>query len=203
MNSGEKRMMSINDLEATYESIINNPLMAIVISVDNKAVFVNDRTLEITGFSKGEFIKLYNRGLDAIHPEDHKVLLHAKTEANADNSIQIRILHKSKEFIWIESFMRTINFHGQQGFMLSFIDISKRIQYDKDLFRLNEAAKDLISQTSEEGIYEYILSLLHKTHKNIIIACNIKNINENKVKVKSITGLNNDFKVQAWNIMGF
>ncbi|MBO9583850.1 MAG: PAS domain S-box protein [Flavobacterium sp.] len=100
----------IIESEEKFKLIANNIPGTVYLSkfdAFSTKIFLNDEVLNLTGYSKSEFIENNLSFLSLIHPEDKEEVINNQID-NLQNGMPLhnvyRIQRKSGEFIWIEEF---------------------------------------------------------------------------------------------------
>lgn len=100
----------IIESEEKFKLIANNIPGTVYLSkfdAFSTKIFLNDEVLNLTGYSKSEFIENNLSFLSLIHPDDKEEVINNQID-NLQNGIPLhnvyRIKRKSGEFIWIEEF---------------------------------------------------------------------------------------------------
>lgn len=154
-------------LENAYRSIVDNPLMGVIIASQDGISYINDRVTQITGYSKKELESIYSIRDTLIYPDDRKIIYESTRKIAVGkekewSSVQVRFIHKSGRIIWIESTAREIELFGKKSIFQSFFDITKIKEYES---AQKEEIERLSSYFHSDGA---IKLLINPVYGNII-----------------------------------
>jgi len=125
----------LNESELRYRLLIETANDAIVVAQGNSLKFVNQKALELTGYSREELISL--PFMEFIYDDD-KILMRNNFQKQLDGEAveqryQIRILTKSKQLRWVEMSGATIEWEGHPATFNFVTDITKRKEAEEKL----------------------------------------------------------------------
>ena len=103
--------------EINYSMLVENAGEAIFIIKDNKLVFVNKRSEEISGYKQEELLS--RAIIEFIHPDDLEAVMdrHIKRQQGVElpPDFVFRIIHKSGEIRWVESNATICTIEGEKA----------------------------------------------------------------------------------------
>ena len=116
-------------LEKSYQAIFGNPLQMVFINdTQGNIIDVNDCVIDSTGYSREDLRELGYAGI--IHNEDLSIVIDHVASAVSGGSnpnIEVRVLTKSGEHIWIESTLIPLEQDEGDYVIISFAqDVSER-----------------------------------------------------------------------------
>lgn len=120
--------VALCESEEKYRLLAEQSLMGIHIIQEGRIKYVNQATATITGYSKEEMLNWQPNGFAVvIHPDDlPDVMQQAGRKQTGDPDIVTRygwrLVSKSGEVKWIESFSKTISFEGSPADFVMMID---------------------------------------------------------------------------------
>ncbi len=156
----KKAEESLRESQERYRTLVDNLLTGIYLRVGEDAVFVNERLVQMTGYTEQELLGMSL--FDIIHPEDRMI---ARERAGMRMSgwdspmrSQYRIVTKNGETRWIELYGSLINYQGKPAILGNVIDIThaKRaeelLRQSEEKYRaLFEESKDVVYITTPDG----------------------------------------------------
>ncbi len=152
----------LQEAEQKYKAIFENAHEAIFVVQDEKIVFANPKSLELSGYSIEEFIS--RPFIDFIHPDDRAVVIETYLKRiqgeKVSPSTSYRILDKVGYTKWVEPNVISIHWEGKPATLCFLNDISVRKQAEgrQGLFL---RVLDLLNQIGEKGdLIRKILYLL-------------------------------------------
>jgi len=125
----EARKRENDEILALYQTVVNNSIIGMVITQDDKIVFANKMIAEILGLSIEELSSSGVRDLiEFVHPDDRMAMASKMQDRingqDVPNSNRFRILRKDGTIVYIESYGKLIQFKGKQALHLTYFDIS-------------------------------------------------------------------------------
>ncbi len=125
----EKRTQENHEVMALYQTIIDNSLMGLTIMQNERFVFANNRTAEIFGYRLEEFLNFSIREIiGLLHPEDQaREVGMSQSRMRGENlsqHSQIRIFRKDGALRWLETYIRPVEYKGNQALHQTFLDIT-------------------------------------------------------------------------------
>lgn len=131
-----------------YSNLVQNSLTAIFIEQQGRIVFANQKSAEIYGYEKEEFIGM--KTLDLIYPAD-RALIAEITEKRlkglaVPTEYDARGITKSGETIWIQRRNALMDYQGKPAILVNHIDITKTRQAFEALAKNQRQLKFLSSR---------------------------------------------------------
>jgi diguanylate cyclase (GGDEF)-like protein/PAS domain S-box-containing protein len=148
--------------EHQYRLLIETANEGILVAQGSSFKFVNQKTLEVTGFNKDE---LFARPfLELIHPEDRAAVgnnyLKRMRGELTDKRYQFRILTKFEGVKWVEMSGTKIEWEDEPASFNFITDISERKQAE-DALRYSEQRFRDVSDASGEYVWEIDANLVY------------------------------------------
>ncbi len=136
------------------DKIFSNALEGIVIIQGEKIVFLNERVLNITGYSLSEVL---NSPLsDFIYPEDKgRVLYNLKARQlgkEVENEYNFRVIGKDKNIIWFHSKAFIINWLGKRAVFAFLYNITEYKEAQRKLQETVSILENVLNTTSDSYI---------------------------------------------------
>jgi PAS domain S-box-containing protein len=179
--AGSKHVSKIGNL---YEALVENAREAMGIVQDGCLRFVNEKCLEISGYSKDELLTMSIE--DIIHPDDrdwvmrrHRLRLEGKTMQNVYTH---RILDKHGGVRWLEIKAVPVQFESRPAVMVCAFDTTER-KLTEDRLRENERRYRSLFYSAPSGVFYYDTDLK-------IIEANERFINAFGREGRNLIGLN-------------
>ncbi|MFX0011136.1 MAG: PAS domain S-box protein [Candidatus Hermodarchaeota archaeon] len=154
----KKAEEDLKESEEKFRSIAEQSFMSIYIIQDGLFKYFNQRTTEVSGYSREEIQNWepYEYA-KVVHPEDRDfVFEQSKKKQVGDkdviNNYQYRILKKTGEVAWLDLFSKTINYMGRPADMVMSEDITKKIEAEQKLKESQEKYKYLFDN-AQVGLY--------------------------------------------------
>ncbi|XGI84191.1 PAS domain S-box protein [Halorutilales archaeon Cl-col2-1] len=121
--------------DQTFESIVENIRDGVVVVQDGEVVYVNERTLELTGYTEDEIIG--ESPAEFVAPDYREELMERYRERLEGEEplekYEVEVLSKEGESICAEMNVSTIKYEGEPATLTVLRDISERIQYEDEL----------------------------------------------------------------------
>ncbi len=125
----ETRKRENDEIRSMYQTMVNNSLMGMTITQENKIMFVNNHITEILGLAKEELIGFSIQTLlDLIHPEDKEFIINKRVsvlqEQEIPKSSRFRVIRKDGSIRYLESYAEAIQYKGQPAIHQVYFDIT-------------------------------------------------------------------------------
>ncbi len=128
---------ALKDSEQLYRAVVDKSHDAIFIYRDDRLLFANERTVELTGYSRDELMQLNAWSL--VHPEDRaRIQDIARSRSNADLSPIVyegRVLTKDGTIRAGEFATTIIRYQHEPAALVTVRDITSRKSQEEDLRR--------------------------------------------------------------------
>ena len=139
--------------EAHYKAVVENVGEGMVVVIDDKVVFANDRALTILGRSRPELLESHIFAL--LHPDDREWVTDRFRRRLQGESVPgrtaARVLLKDESSIWIESSVTLVTWDRKQASLMFIADISDRKVLEQQLQSTLEE-RETVLQNSVMGI---------------------------------------------------
>ena len=134
--------------EKKYRALLESNLDAVTVSVDNKVVYSNRRSLEILGYDEISELKGM-RFLDLVHPDDKETAREiyerrSKGERGLIN-YTVWVQRKDGQYIHVESRTNGIEYEGREAILSVARDITERKRLEAELRESEERYKNLFA----------------------------------------------------------
>ena len=145
--------------------IIQNTQEGIAVIQDGLIKYCNQRVVDFLGYKEKE---LLSTGIELfIHPDDKSIVFdhHSRRVAGleAPDRYEFRVQTKFGVFLWVEVSGRKIDWNGKPATLNTFIDISKRKDFEAKLYLSDKRYKEMVSsapvgvfRSTPEGRYQYV-----------------------------------------------
>ncbi len=153
----------LKESEIKFRTITEQSFMGIIIIQDGIFKYFNQQAIDINGYSREEiqnwepyeFLKL-------IHSDDRQVASEQvrKKESGDKDVVEnnlYRIIQKSGEIIWIESYSKTIFFEGKTADLVMSVDITEKILAEQKLKESEEKFRKIF-EANPSGLHLYNLT---------------------------------------------
>lgn len=140
----------LEKVKEKYRSLIDNSPDGIVIVYDDKVVFINDRGLNMLGYTRDELIG--KEVFQYIHPEDREMVKNNVEKVLSGISVpptEYRLINKSGEIIYVETSRRKVEYEGMPAVQCIVRDISERKMKDKKLKEIEERYRTLVENSPD------------------------------------------------------
>ncbi|MBD3214449.1 MAG: PAS domain S-box protein [Candidatus Lokiarchaeota archaeon] len=135
----KKIRAKLKDSEQKFKVITEESSIGTFIIQDKKVVYINEQFKNLFGYSQEEFNNLKNKDFfRLVFPEDRNLLAdqmskHLTKSNDALSNFQIRAIHKSEKVMWLNIFVKKIEYEGKPSMLISVFDITERKQLEKEL----------------------------------------------------------------------
>jgi PAS domain S-box-containing protein len=141
-----KAQQTLKESEEKYRSVLENAGESIYIAADNRIVFANKRTSEITRYSQQE---LYGRPFaDFIYPTDREMVVNrylARLRGEkVDPLYSFRLIGGDGNLMWIELRATPIEWEGRPATLNFLTDITTSKKAEKAIEHSNRRLADII-----------------------------------------------------------
>ncbi|MBN2613178.1 MAG: PAS domain S-box protein [Bacteroidales bacterium] len=195
----KKAEESLRESERNYRELIDGMNETVwVIDFDGKLIDVNNKAVEILGFSKEELLSIGLYGVDiSLHREEIKALIDFMPE----DKIQIfETSHKTKygRVFPVEVYSSLVTYQGEKAILSIARDITERKRNEKiqqilyDIARAAAGAKSIEELLTE---VRFKLSNLFDT-ANFYVAL----YNHDKDTLKKVIFVNEKFDIEEWDV---
>ncbi len=164
-----ERTIALHKSEEKYATVVENSKDAIIIHHLGTIKFVNDATVKLFGYSKGEL--LGSNIMNYIHPDHVPDTLKRLDELNSgkaiDELIEITIKKKDGNFVSAELNIAAISFQGKPSTLVFLRDISIRKQAENAIRSLNETLEQYVRErttqleTANKNLQEFAYVISH------------------------------------------
>ena len=147
----KKTEQALKESEKKYRTVVQNTHEAIVVTQNRQAVFVNDRFVELLGYTLDD---LRNRSLRSlIHPDDIDFTLRRYDtilKEGGDNSgYNYRILDRSNRTLWARCHSIRIDWNNAPAVLTFIHNITSKKLADEALMESEKKLRDLTEQTEQ------------------------------------------------------
>ncbi|TXT65078.1 MAG: putative Histidine kinase [Promethearchaeota archaeon] len=135
----KKVKAKLKDSEKKFKTITEESSIGTFIIQDKRVVYINEQFKNLFGYSQEEFDNLKNKNFfRLVFHEDRNLLAdqmskHLTKSKDALSNFQIRAIHKSEEVIWLNIFVKRIEYEGKPSILISVFDITERKKLEKEL----------------------------------------------------------------------
>ncbi|MFW9987487.1 MAG: PAS domain S-box protein [Candidatus Odinarchaeota archaeon] len=181
----------LKESEEKFRNIAEQSLIGIGIIQDNVIKYANKKFSDLFGYSIDEILNWsLEEFMKTVHPKDREFVSEQvkKKQSNSEEYLQnyqFRGLTKSGKIIWIENFTKSIIYEGRVSDFVAFIDITEKINAQKEVLKLSQLKSELLRRTSHELKTPLVsikgfTELLLKIHRDKLDAMVISTLNEIK-----------------------
>jgi len=128
----EERTKKLKESEEKFRTMTEQSVTGISIIQDNQIKYINQRLLDIIGYTKEE-VDRWDPGyfLNIFHPDFKKKAIDASTRNQSGKGKipthdEFKLLKKNGDIYWIEIYAHSINFNGKPAAMNISVDITER-----------------------------------------------------------------------------
>jgi PAS domain S-box-containing protein len=143
---------TLRESEQRYSNVVENSLTGIYVDQDEKIVFANHQFAEIYGYTREELI-----GMDSwrlVHEEDRPLTNERRALRLEGKDVpaqyRARGLKKSGETIWVTRRNIRIDYCGRPAILGNVVDITKQVNTEQELRKINEELKSFIHVVSHD-----------------------------------------------------
>ncbi len=161
----EQAKLALYESELKYATLVEDALIGVYISQDNRIEFANDRFADIYGYSKDELIG--RNTLDLVHPDDRQLVEQLREKRLNGEKVPVeyesRGLKKNGDTIWVARSLSQITYKGRPAISGIVSDISKRRRAEEALRKSDKELRVLSNQllSAEEKERKRIARELH------------------------------------------
>ncbi|MBD3213945.1 MAG: PAS domain S-box protein [Candidatus Lokiarchaeota archaeon] len=160
MTKVESAQERLEETEDKYKKLIESLPHGLSIIQHNKIVFVNKATLEMFGYSdydeiigKKATIPLFNKEKEKIYEKGLKLL---NKEINGPLHYETLAVRKDGSLFPVETFVSRINYEGWRALQIVMMDISGRVDLEKNYKRILDSIADPINVLDKDLRYIYV-----------------------------------------------
>ncbi|MBN2297643.1 MAG: PAS domain S-box protein [Deltaproteobacteria bacterium] len=145
--------------EKQYRLVVENANEGIVVDQNGKCEFVNQKALDISGYTKDEFSS--RQFIEFIHADDKGKFLDIDimlTEGeNACEAYPVRFIHRNGRILWFEVARVVISWKNEPAVLNFLNDITERKEAEEALRKSEERYRTILERI-EDGYYEVDLA---------------------------------------------
>ncbi len=139
---------TLREKEENYRNLFENANEAILVAQDGEVVFLNPKTVMITGYSAEELVS--RPFIEFIHPDDRDMVMNRQVKRLKGEKLppiyDFRIIHKDSNVRWVELNAVVINWKGGTATLNFLSDITERKRAQKVLQESEERFRSLYEQ---------------------------------------------------------
>jgi PAS domain S-box-containing protein len=147
----KKAEKTLQESEEKYRLLVENANEAVMVFQGSSTKFFNNKTLELTGYSKKEFSSVSLEEL--VHPDDQELVrtIYQKRlrKEKVTSSYEFRIKRKDSNIRWVHVNSVLITWEGRPSSLVLFTDITEKKQAEKDLQESEKQYRLLIKNATE------------------------------------------------------
>ncbi len=151
-----KAIDALRDSKEKFRLLSDQSLMGIQILQDGVVKYLNEATARITGFTKEEILAWRPEDyVKLFHPDDLPFILEQarRKQAGEENVVanyEWRLIDRSGETRWIESFSKTIHYGEGPADFVMITDITDRHNLEEERTTREEQMRDFLDIASHE-----------------------------------------------------
>ena len=157
INTLRKTEEKLKESEEKFRTIAEQSLMGIFVVQDDVIKYANQRMAEINGYSSEEILNWQPKEhLKTLSKESLPFALEQKRRqksglSDVRSQFQLQIIKKSGEKLWIENFTTPIHFKGRSANLVTFFDITDKVETEQKLKESEQRYRGLY----EDAPYAY------------------------------------------------
>ncbi|WP_132058791.1 PAS domain S-box protein [Halorussus amylolyticus] len=160
---------ALRESEEKYRTLVEGSHDAIFIHGGDRFQFVNDRTADLTGYSREELVGM--PVWDVVHEDDRdraRNLIERREAQGKTPHYELRIRTKEGNVRYVEMSVQVISYDGEVAHLGSARDVTKRRKRKRKVERQNERLKEFASVVSHDlrnplNVAQGHLELAHET----------------------------------------
>ncbi len=147
----KKAEKAVRESEAIFRNLSKSTAAAIFVYQNDKFVFVNKSTEELTGYSRDELLNM--KFWDIAHPDYKKIIrergLARQKGKEIKNRYEFKLLRKDKSEVWIDYTASRINWNGKEAAIGSAFNITNQKNIEEELKKNEEKYRVITDSTSD------------------------------------------------------
>lgn len=152
--------------EEAYRTLVEHALQGLIILQDDRIVFANPATTDISGYRVSELLALSAAEVEGLlYPEDLSLVQQGKQarreEPAAPQRYEFRFIRKDGAVRWLECANTLIEYRGRPAVQMAYIDITER-KHNDELLRRNNAR--LSRSAAELTLLNHMSNALQRTN---------------------------------------
>ncbi|HOO44587.1 MAG TPA: PAS domain S-box protein [Deltaproteobacteria bacterium] len=154
MTARIKARENLIESEKQYRLVVENANEGIVVDQNGRCEFVNQKALEISGYSREEFAS--RRLVDFIYEEDRQRFLDRTMMIEGEHesdSYPVRFVHRNGRILWLEVSWVVISWKNSPAVLNFLNDITERTEAVEALQKSEERYRTILEKI-EDGYYE-------------------------------------------------
>ena len=161
----EHAKRALHESELKYATLVEDALIGVYITQDDRIEFANDKFADIYGYSKEELIG--RDALDLVHPDDRPLVKQLRRKRIRGEKVPVeyesRGLKKNGDIIWVTRSLSQITYRGRPAISGIVADITKRRRAEEALRKSDKELRVLSNQllSAEEKERKRIARELH------------------------------------------
>lgn len=144
----------LQESELKFKALANSTKLAIFIILENKFIYLNRATEEITGYNPAELLKM--DFWDVVHPEHRELVkvrgLARQTGQDIESRYEFKLLTKLKQSKWIDFTGTLIEYEGKPALLGTGIDVTEKKMAESTL-KISEARFREVFEKAKIGMY--------------------------------------------------
>ncbi len=137
-----------------FRVLVDGSIEGIVIHRENEVLYINDAFASILGYETAELVALGTVDHIAADHDIDRLLGYRRARLRgeaAPDHYEYQAIRKDGSLVWLENFVRVIDWHGAPAVKSTAIDITKRKLAEADLAESERRYRELV-EASIEGI---------------------------------------------------
>jgi len=123
---------TLSENHMLFRSLTENTLHGAFIVQGDRFCYVNDRGMEILGYTRQELLVM-EPWWQVIHQEDRRTVLDGGGSPSIDGLFEARGVCKNGRVVWLQWTKQAIEYRGGAAILLNLMDISERVRAEKFL----------------------------------------------------------------------